>query len=152
MTVRIATFKRLIVVFWAVWWLIAFLTDFIGVLKVTGVVNLPWFKVGNYADILSTITPFHLPAWLAPILYGGIVIWSFASVVLFLRAAATSRQPLQRWQRHVDAAFIVSLGLWFAFFIADQIFLQFDLEQNHMVQGGFQLLCFIALYVLPDDD
>ncbi|MEP3278328.1 MAG: hypothetical protein ABJN26_00090 [Stappiaceae bacterium] len=52
----------------------------------------------------------------------------------------------------MDSAFIISLGLWFAFFLADQIFLKFDLEQNHMVQGGFQLLCFFALYVLTDDD
>ena len=70
----------------------------------------------------------------------------------------TSQQPLfgkavaeQSWRERVNAAFIISLGLWFAFFISDQVVMMFDLEQNHMVQGGFQLLTFMAIHFLPDD-
>ena len=29
--------------------------------------------------------------------------------------------------------------------------MNFQLEQNHMVQGGFQLLTFLALHLLPDE-
>ncbi|MCP4319101.1 MAG: hypothetical protein GY789_24690 [Hyphomicrobiales bacterium] len=36
MTISISNFKRLLVIFWALWWLTTFLTDFIGALKVTG--------------------------------------------------------------------------------------------------------------------
>ena len=29
--------------------------------------------------------------------------------------------------------------------------MKFDLEENHMVQGGFELLTFSSLYLLPED-
>ncbi len=48
---------------------------------------------------------------------------------------------------------VVFWALWWtlAFFISDQVVMMFDLEENHMVQGGFQLLTFIAIAYLPDD-
>ena len=48
---------------------------------------------------------------------------------------------------------VVFWALWWtlAFFISDQVVMMFDLEQNHMVQGGFQLLTFMAIHFLPDD-
>ncbi|MEX3008429.1 hypothetical protein [Hoeflea sp. TYP-13] len=152
MTISIAAFKRLLVVFWALWWLTTFLTDFIGALKATGFVAAPWFKVTNYPFLVSAIAPYDPPGWMAPLLYAGIILWSFTSTVLFIAAASTPLQPRHIWTRRVNAAFMVSLGLWLAFFLADQIVLKFDLEQNHMVQGGFQLLCFMALHLLPEKD
>lgn len=151
MTISIAASKRLVVVFWALWWLSAFLTDFIGAMKQLGIVAAGWFAVTNYADLTQAVAPYDPPGWLPPFLYAGIIGWSFISTVLFMIAAATPLEPRRRWRRRVDTAFIVSLGLWAAFFLADQIVLKFGLEQNHMVQGGFQLLTWLALYVLPDD-
>ena len=57
-----------------------------------------------------------------------------------------------QWKSRVNTAYVISLILWLAFFIADQIIMNFDEEQNHMVQGGFQLLTFIAIYWLPNKE
>ncbi len=151
MTLSIAAFKRLVVVFWALWWLTAFLTDLIGAMRQLGLVTAAWFAVTNYADLTHAVAPYDPPGWLPPFLYAGIIGWSFVSTVLLLIAAGTPREPRWRWRRRVDTAFAVSLGLWAAFFLADQIVLKFGYEQNHMVQGGFQLLTWLALYALPDE-
>lgn len=151
MTISIVTFKRIIVVFWAVWWLLAFLTDFVGGLKDIGVIAAPWLDASNYPGLVKSLAPYSVPAWLPPILFVGIITWSFLSTVLFVVAAITPLQPEPRWRTRVNTAFIVSLSLWLAFFIADQIVMKFDLEENHMVQGGFQLLSFMAIHLLPDE-
>ncbi|MCP4319102.1 MAG: hypothetical protein GY789_24695 [Hyphomicrobiales bacterium] len=90
--------------------------------------------------MLTTLAPYDPPGWLPPLHYAGIILWSSASTLFFLAAAGTPLKPRERWLRRVNTAFIVSLCLWLAFFLTDQIVLKFDLEQNHMVQGGFQLL------------
>ena len=152
MTIPIPAFKRLIVLFWALWWLIAFLTDFFGALKETGLYAPYWLSHTNYPALVAATAPYHPPGWLAPLLFAGIIAWSFLATVFYIIAAATPYHMRDTWRRRVDNAFIVSLGLWLAFFIADQIVFKFALEQNHMVQGAFQLLTWLALYVLPDED
>lgn len=144
-------FKFALVVFWALWWLIAFLTDVAGGLKEMGVIAGAWLPGTNYQFMLQTLAPFGAPVWLSVVFFVGIICWSGLSTVLLAAAAATPMQPRSLWFRRVNTGFIVSLGLWLAFFIADQIVMKFDLEQNHMVQGGFQLLCFMAIHLLPDD-
>ena len=151
MTISTLGFKRAILVFWALWWLLAFLTDFIGGLKELGMVAAAWIPHTNYPFLVDALAPYGVPAWLPPLLFAGIISWSFLSTVLFVIAAGTPVQPKPRWRRRLNTAFIVSLSLWLAFFLADQIVMKFALEQNHMVQGGFQLLTYLAIYLLPDD-
>lgn len=147
----ISFFKWVIVAFWALWWLIAFLTDVAGGLKELGVFSPVWLSSTNYQFMLQTLAPFGAPHWLSAVFFIGIIAWSGTSTVLLARAALTPMQPQSRWKQRVNAGFIVSLGLWFAFYLADQVVMKFDLEENHMVQGGFQFLCFMALHLLPDD-
>lgn len=151
MAISVDAFKRMLVGFWAVWWLLAFLTDFIGGLKNAGLVSAAWLPAANYPAVVSALAPYHVPAWLPVTLFVGIILWETISTVLLTVAALTPMRPQSRWRRRVNAGFIVSLGLWLAFFIADQIVMKFDLEENHMVQGGFQLLCFMAIHLLPRD-
>ncbi len=144
-------FKRIIVVFWALWWMLAFLTDFLGGLYLLNVFTEPWVPHSNYPALVASLTQYDAPNWLPGVFFVGIVAWSFMSALAFIFAALTPAQPSPRWRERVNAAFIISLGLWFAFFISDQVVMMFDLEQNHMVQGGFQLLTFMAIHFLPDD-
>ena len=144
-------FKQALVAFWAVWWAIAFLTDFIGGLNELGLTSTRWFAGENYPFLRKTLAPYGIPTALATLLFVGIIAWSFLSTILFTIAAITPIRQRARWLRRVDTAFIASLGFWLAFFLSDQIFLKFNLEQNHMVQGGFQLLCYLAIHLLPAD-
>ena len=143
--------KRIIIAFWALWWTLAFLTDFLGGLYFLNLFTESWVPHSNYPILVTSLAQYHVPNWLPIVFFVGIIGWSLVSALAFIVAALTPRQPLQRWRAKVNAAFIISLSLWFGFFIADQVVMMFDLEQNHMVQGGFQLLTFIAIYLLPDD-
>jgi hypothetical protein len=144
-------FKRIIVGFWAIWWISAFLTDFLGGLYLLNIVTETWVPHSNYPGLVTSLAQYGAPSWLPSILFGGIIAWSLLSALAFVFAALTPAKPSQRWRARVNSAFIISLGLWFAFFIADQTVMMFDLEENHMVQGGFQLLTFMAIHLLPDD-
>ena len=150
-TVSIDQFKRLLVLFWALWWLLAFLTDFLGGLKEVGAIAAAWLPATNYPLLVKSLAGYGPPGWLPPLLFVGIISWSLIATLLLALAACTPRKPADRWQRRVNNAFIVSLSLWLAFFLADQIVFNFPLEENHMVQGGFQLLSFMAILLLPDD-
>lgn len=149
--ISMSTFKRAILVFWALWWLVAFLTDVLGGLQKIGVIGATGLPLTNYSFLVKSLAMYHVPGWLPAVFFVGIVAWSGLSTLLFALAAATPPQPAARWRQRMNTAFILSLGLWLVFFLADQVILNFDLEENHMVQGGFQLLTFMAMYVLPDE-
>ena len=151
MSLTLMSFKKVLIYFWMLWWLIAFLTDFAGAMVQLGLVSGGWLPHSNYPYLVKSLAIYHPPAPLPPFLFAGIICWSFLSTVFFVAAAFTPMSPRQHWLARVNTAYIVSLGLWLAFFIADQIVMKFSLEQNHMVQAGFQLLTFLAIHILPDE-
>lgn len=141
-------FKKIIVIFWALWWLVALWTDVIGGLSHLGYLHASWAPDNNYPFLVKSLEMYNVPNWLPAFFYIGINIFSFACVILFVRAVWTLNKP--NWLDNVNIAFIFSMSYWLMFFLADQIIMNFDLEQNHMVQGGFQLLCYLTLYILPN--
>ncbi|MEM7444172.1 MAG: hypothetical protein AAF414_12680 [Pseudomonadota bacterium] len=149
MLFSIGMFKRLIVVTWALWWVIAFLTDFLGAFENLGWASFGWLQNGNYPAIVQAIAPFDPPSWLSVFLFAGVICWSFLSAVFLSIAALAPSRPRERWMALANIGFVISMAEWFAFLIADQIVQEYDLEGNHMEQAGVQLLCFIALHILP---
>ncbi len=143
-------FKQSLVAFWFVWWAFAFLTDFIGGLELLGYTSTPWFDGHNYPFLEKTLEQFGATPAVDIALFVGIIVWALISALLFLIAAATPYENKGLWVKRVDTAFVVSIGLWLAFFLSDQTVMKFDLEENHMVQGGFQLLCYLTIHLLPD--
>lgn len=145
------TFKKILIWFWFIWWFIALWTDVIGGLAHLGLLQADWAPDTNYPNLVLSLQMYAVPLWLPAILFDGIIIWLAIATFSFAWAViALNRRP-EIWLRRAQIAFIISLTLWLAFFLADQIIMKFDLEENHMVQGGFQLLCYLALYLLPDE-
>ena len=143
-------FKQGLVGFWFLWWAFAFLTDFIGGLELLGVTSTNWFDGHNYPFLEKTLEPFGATSSVDVALFVGIILWALLSAGLFLIALLTPYAQKDLWMKRADLAYIVSLGLWLAFFLATQVVMNFDLEENLMVQGGFQLLCYLTIYILPD--
>lgn len=141
------SFKQIIVVFFAIWWLIALWTDIIGGLAHLGYIKATWAPDNNYPFLVKSLTMYHLPEWVSVFLYLGIILCSAISSWLFLYAACTMKKP--QWLNRVNLAFIFSMGYWLLFFLADQLIMNFDLEENHMVQGGFELLCYLVINLIP---
>lgn len=143
-------FKKMIIVFWTLWWVIAFWTDIVGAFAHVGVLNATWAPDTNYPFLVESLKMYYSPSWLTATLFAAILLWSLASTLAFCWATLSLNKTRAVWMRRMQIAFIVSLAYWMAFFLADQLVMKFDLEENHMVQGGFQFLTFLAMYLLPD--
>lgn len=143
-------FKKIIVLFWTLWWLIALWTDIVGGLAHLGLLTATWAPDTNYPFLVSSLKMYHLPTLFPTIFFIGIIAWSLIASLAFVYASIKMfTLDVKVAMKYIEIAFILSLTYWLAFFIADQFVMKFDLEENHMVQGGFQLLTFIALYCLP---
>ncbi len=146
-------FKYLIVLFWCLWWLIALWTDIVGGMSYLGILHASWAPDSNYLFLVKSLQMYPVPTWIPALFYIGIIIFSGISFLLFLRACCSNFiQDPHNWLKKANLAFIFSTSYWLLFFLADQITMKFDLEQNHMVQGGFTLLCYLALHLLPNKD
>lgn len=148
---HILLFKKIIVLFWTLWWLIAFWTDIVGAFAHIGIINASWALDTNYPFLVDALKMYHPPAWVPATLYILIIGWSLLAAAAFFWASVGLAKPDKTWMLRAEMAFVISLTFWLAFFIADQAVMKFDLEENHMVQGGFQLITFLALYILPDE-
>lgn len=144
-------FKKTVIVFWTLWWLIAFWTDVVGALTHFGQLTASWAPDTNYPFLADSLKMYNVPEWLVTTLFAGIILWSLIATLTFCWASLGLHKSHAVWMRRAQVAFIVSLTYWLAFFLADQLVMKFDLEENHMVQGGFQLLTFLGLYLLPEN-
>lgn len=144
-------FKKIIIVFWMFWWLIALWTDVVGLLAHHGLLFKTWAPNTNLPHLIESLKMYPLPIWAPHLFFIGILLWSFASTVAFVWASMSLHRDVKTWMRRADMAFIISISFWLAFFLADQLVMKFDLEENHMVQGGFQLLTYLMLYWLPSE-
>ena len=144
-------FKKSILVFWLAWFAIALWTDVVGGLAHMGLLNAAWAPDVNYPNLVNVLKMYSVPSWLPTICFIGIVAWLLLITVAFMRACLMLGQEPHAWIDAGRDAFILSLGLWLAFLLADQIVMQYALEANHMVQAGFELLCFLAFILLPND-
>lgn len=137
--------------FWAIWWLIASWTDISGGLAHLGILQASFAPDTNYPFLVNSLKMYHVPEWLPFLLFIAIIGWSLVSTIAFFWATFAWSKTRKIWLRRAQIAYIISLVFWLSFFLADQLVMKFDLEENHMVQGGFELLTFLALYLLPSD-
>jgi hypothetical protein len=143
--------KQGIVLFWAVWLLVAFFANAFDGLKALKIMRQGWkFASGNYALMTETTRKYHLPAWCTGLLFLGVVLWQGLSALLFWYAFSTFHGMRFPGLRTLDMAFLVSLALWAAFMIADEIFMAYDAEATHMRIFIAQLLSLLVLHLLPE--
>ena len=142
-------FKKSLILFWAAWWIIALWTDVIGGFAHLGWVKGTWAPDTNMPYLIETLKMYHATVGVSVFFFICILCWSTLSSIAFCWASAAIGKNESIWMSRARIAYIVSLGFWLAFFLADQLVMKFDLEQNHMVQGGFELLSFLSMYLLP---
>jgi hypothetical protein len=131
-------------VYWLLWWASALWTDVTGALKVLGVLTAPWAYAENYHFLVKSLQMYSPPNWLPVVFLCAILSCLTLITLIFARACYLQCRKSAQWVVWTVYGFVASQGLWMLFFLADQLILNFSLEQNHMVQASFQLLCFGA--------
>lgn len=141
--------ERGILLFWTVWATLVMLTDGIDFLQQIKVLpaNLA-FSSGNHALVAKSLAYYHLDMpWLTLGLYGLIVLASIVIAVLFWRALFMPTVPDERYLCAVYWAFLFKLGIDLFFMLADEVFMQYDLEHGHMNRLVFVFITFFAFLI-----
>lgn len=140
------TLKRTLLAFWAVWLTVVFATNVADAAKVLGLLPESWaFASGNFRFVSQTTARYGLAEWMNGVLFAGVILWEGLAAVLFWQAAATFTR------RANYTAFLVSLLLWTAFLVTDEIFIAYAVAGTHLRIFTAQLVTLLAIELLPDD-
>jgi hypothetical protein len=149
MNLSVKTLKRGLLFFWALWMTVVFLTNLFDFLKVQGVLPGSWsFASGNYGFMEEVTAVHQTPPALVLVLFLGVIVWEAAAAVLLWRAFMLF-QGVLRGMDAVYAAFAVSLALWAAFMLADEVFISYGVEGTHMAIFTAQIATLLAIRLLP---
>jgi len=144
----VLSLKQGALLFWTLWLALVFLANLCDFLKHLGILGEGWtFASGNFALMKKTTDVYHLPVTVVRILFVGIVLWEALATLLMAAALITFNGDLTN---AVYSAFGVSLALWAAFLIADEIFIAYEMESVHLPIFIAQLITLLALYLLPN--
>ena len=142
--------KRLLLIFWAIWLSIVFLSNLADGAKGLGWLGESWpFASGNWKLLQQTTALYKISAVMNAVLFVGVLLWEGAAAVLFWRAAWSFRGRDSAHQS-VYLAFMVSLLLWSAFLIADEIFIAYSLESVHMRLLLVHLTTLLVVDLIPE--
>jgi hypothetical protein len=148
---HVVLLKRLLLLFWAVWLSVVFLTNLADMGKGLGLLGDSWvFASGNWTLIQETTARYQIPAAVSANLFAGVILWEGIVAVLFWRAGWTfrGRRPAGK---SVYLAFTTSLLLWGAFLVADEVFLVYPLESTHLRLFVAHLVTLLAIEFLPEE-
>lgn len=141
--------KRLVLGFWAVWLTVVTTTNLLDAVKALG--NLPpgWpIASGNYRLLVEATAIYRPAPWVNGVLFGGVIVWEAVAAALFWRAGVLHGKPGEVESR--NAAFTVSLGLWMAFLLADEILINYSLAGTHSRLLTAHLASLLVVALVPE--
>jgi hypothetical protein len=143
-------FKRLLLLVWAVWLSVVFLSNLADAAKGLGWLPESWtFASGNLHFIRETTARYGTPDAVNGALFAGVVVWEGVATVLFWRAAWAFRGG-GVGREAVYRAFAVSLLLWAGFLVADEVFIAYPLAATHLRLFVAHLVTLLAVELLPE--
>jgi hypothetical protein len=145
---RLFALKLGLLLFWAAWFSIVFLTNLFSALKAARVVGESWqFASKNYEAVAKAVSVYGAAPWLPKLLFLGVVLWQLLAAVLFACAFVLSLRAGALDAAAVSAAFAAGAGLFAAFMLADEITIKYAYEQAHELLFIAQLASLAALYL-----
>ena len=142
--------QRLILGFWAGWYLLIVASNVCDAARALGWLPAGWrFTSGNLDAVRRATAIYGLGESLVAILFAAVVLWEFAALVAFVAAALRQGRTGDGWSA-AGRAFLVSLGLWAAFILADELFVTFPtgIEGTHLRIFTAQLVSLLAVWSL----
>ncbi len=148
---HVVRLKRSLLLFWAVWLSVVFLSNLADAGKESGLLGEWWiFASGNLKFIKQTTALYGNLELVNALLFAGVIVWEGMAAFLFWRAAWTCRGK-RSGRNHLYLAFTASLCLWGAFVIADEICIAYALESTHLRLFTAQLVTLLVMELLPED-
>jgi hypothetical protein len=144
--------KRGILLFWAAWFAMVLLTNFTDVLKAVGYLPEGFSLASGNWLFMKQVTAIHgTPVGITALMLLVIMAWEALLVCLFWQAFQTFRERKgEGGLAAVNRAFAVSLALWGLFILADEFFIQYELENTHKSFAILALVSYLGIYLLPD--
>jgi hypothetical protein len=143
--------KRLLLLFWAVWLTVVFLSNLADAGKGLGLLGESWsFASGNFKAIKETTAKYGTPDFLNATLFAGVIVWEGIAAVLFWWAGCTFRGRGSS-RKAVYLAFTTSLLLWGAFLVADEVFIAYAVAGTHLRLFVANLATLLAVELLPEE-
>lgn len=143
--------KQAIVLFWALWLSIVWLSNLCDGLKACHLLSGRWwFASGNYAMMAETTQKCRIPSWMTALLFVGILVWQGCAMLLLWAAFCKFQGLHQPGISVLYAAFLANLALWAALLIADEIFLAYEAESTHLRVLTAQMISLLVLTLLPE--
>lgn len=119
-------------VFWALWFTIAFVADLIDIGQLMGWLPQGWVGSSHNFDYLLTVTKSYVSSWpMNFAIYLGVVAVVGVAWSMHLRAALTCYYHPQ-WMKRVLMAFASSLSLYFFFMVGCELFIAYQQEHDHI--------------------
>lgn len=141
---------------WAFWTSVVSATNIFDALRELGVLPADWRAAsGNFRWIARTTDVYHVPAWGNAVMFGGVILWEVTIAALLWRAVAKSWRGGPSAPAATLLGFLVSLPLWLAFMVADEVFIEFAPEETHLrilIAQLATLLLLLALRQRSDAD
>lgn len=142
--------KRLLLLFWAVWMSVVFLSNLTDAGKGLGLLGESWtFASHNWKFIQDTTARYRIPVAVNAVLFAGVILWQGAAAALFWWAGWSFRGR-NASRKAVYLAFTISLLLWGAFLVADEIFISYQLESTHLRLFVAYLVTLLTVDLLPE--
>jgi hypothetical protein len=142
--------KRLLLLLWAVWLTVVFLSNLADAGKAWGLLDESWaFASGNWRLVHETTARYGTPAAVAVVLFAGVIVWEGVAAVLFWRAGLSFRGR-DSGRKAVYVAFTTSLLLWGGFLVADEVCIAYPLESTHLRLFVAHLVTLLAVELLPE--
>lgn len=147
---QVILLKRLLLLFWAVWLSVVILSNLADAGKGLGLLGESWaFASGNWNLIQETTARYRTPAVVNAVLFAGVILWEGIAVVLFWRAGWSFRGRSSA-RKAVYLAFTISLLLWSAFLVADEVLIAYTLESTHLRLFVAHLATLLTVDLLPE--
>ncbi|MBO0948450.1 hypothetical protein [Fibrella forsythiae] len=116
-----------LLLFWALYFSIVCLSNTTDALKALNLLPPNFrFVSGNYSMVSKVVGIYGPTAGWAGFFFAGVISWEGVGAVLFWRALAGSIRETADRVALAYQAFGVTIGLWAAFIISDEVFLAYE--------------------------
>ena|SRR3990167_6013619 len=141
-------FKLGTLLFWGIWFSIAFSTNIADFFITTNTHLASSFRSGNYNALEKVIVIHNTPHYFLNILFSLDIFAQGLSAILFFIAVFCLWKHVYVWQA-INIAFNVSMSLWAVFLIMEELFIAYSYEATHIRLFMFEMISLLALHLLP---